>query len=377
MRPFRLALAALASLALSASLVATPAAAQGNGFYSGKSATTGVQFKSYSFGDGAEFEKATQFAIPFAIVVPVSQRFSVDMGTFYAMTSATTATGGARSVSGLTDVQLRGSYMLGRDAAVLSLLVNLPTGTKFSSDDALTAGAAASNFLLFPVNSYANGFSVTAGVGVAKRIGEWGIGLAGSARMSAEYQPFSGAADTTYAPGFEGRIRLGADRNVGQGRVRFGLTYSTYGDDTFGAGSGADTKYSPGSRFIAEGAYSWPGLGGTMSAYVWDYYRMTGAADSASVSNGENIIAAGLMARRPMSPTTTFEPAIEGRFWSYNGGAGGGKVVGLVAGLRHRLNDRVSVVPNIRAEFGTLDLVGGSSASLTGLGASVFLRYGF
>ena len=52
MRPFR---PALASLALSASLVATPAAAQGNGFYSGKSATTGVQFKSYSFGDGAEF----------------------------------------------------------------------------------------------------------------------------------------------------------------------------------------------------------------------------------------------------------------------------------------------------------------------------------
>jgi hypothetical protein len=31
----------------------------------------------------------------------------------------------------------------------------------------------------------------------------------------------------------------------------------------------------------------------------------------------------------------------------------------------------------VRAEFGSLDLVGGDSASLTGIGASVFLRYGF
>ena len=370
MRTFRLALAAL--------LVAAPAAAQGNGFYNGTTATTGVQFKSYSFGDGAEFEKASQLAIPLALVVPVSGRFSVDLGTSYAMTSTTTSTAGDHSVSGLTDVQFRGTYTLGRDAAVLSLLVNLPTGIKFDSTDAVTAGAAASNFLLFPVNSYSNGLSVTGGGGVARKMGDWGIGLAGSFRWSAQYSPYSGGlASLSYEPGIEGRIRLGADRNLGQGRFRVGLTFSTFGDDTYGAGSGSDAKYSPGNRFIAEGAYSWPGLGGTVSAYVWNYHRSTGAADSVNVSNGENILTAGVMARRPISATTTFEPALEGRFWSYNQGAGGGKVVGVVAGVRHRFNDRVSVVPTARAEFGSLDLVGGESSSLTGLGASVFIRYGF
>ena len=114
-------------------------------------------------------------------------------------------------------------------------------------------------------------------------MGEWGVGLAGSFRWSGKYSPYSGggALDSlTYEPGMEGRVRLGADRTVGQGRIRLGLTYSTFGDDTYGVGSGADTKYSPGNRFIAEGSYNWPGFGGTLNAYVWDYYRKTGAADS-------------------------------------------------------------------------------------------------
>lgn len=365
-------------LALIALCVAAPAAAQGNGFYDGKTVGTGLQFKTYSFGDGAQFEKASQFAIPVALVYPVSSRLSLDVGTSYAMTSTTTVTDGAHSVSGLTDVQLRSAYTLGRDLAVLSLVVNLPTGIKFDSADAITAGAAASNFLLFPVNSYANGLSVTGGAGVAKKLGDWGVGLAGSFRWSGKYSPYTGSLSTlSYEPGLEGKVRLGADRDLGQGRIRVGLTYSTFGDDTYGAGTGADTKYSPGNRFIAEGGYSWPGLGGTMSAYVWNYHRSAGAADTLTVSNGENILSAGLVARRPMGANATFEPALEGRSWSYNKGAGGGKVVGLVAAMRRRLNDQLSVVPSARVEFGTLDLVGGGSASLTGFGASVFLRYGF
>jgi len=58
-----------------------------------------------------------------------------------------------------------------------------------------------------------------------------------------------------------------------------------------------------------------------------------------------------------MGPNTTFEPALEGRSWSYNKGDGGGNVVALVAGVRHRLNDRLSIVPSARVEFGSLNLV--------------------
>ena len=74
-------------------LAAAPLAAQGNGFYDARSATTGAQFKSYSFGSGAQFEKASQFAIPVGFVVPVNERLSFDVGTFYAVTSTTTTSG--------------------------------------------------------------------------------------------------------------------------------------------------------------------------------------------------------------------------------------------------------------------------------------------
>lgn len=370
-------------LAFVAALAAAPLAAQGNSFYDGTTLTSGVQFKSYSFGSGAQFEKASQVAVPIAIVFPSSQRLSFDLGTFYATTSSTSPGGGSHSFSGITDVQLRGAYTLGRDAAVLSVLVNLPTGPKFDSADAVTAGAAASNFLLFPVNSYSNGLSVTSGIGYAKRVGEWGIGIAGSARWGAEYSPYDGPVvigtdtfDFKYKPGVEGRVRLGADRSMGQGRMRLGLTFSTFGDDTKGAGSGADVKYSPGNRFIAEGSYAWPGFGGTLTAYVWDYYRASGA-DSATVGNGENILTAGLSARRQINPNMTFEPALEGRFWSQSSEGGGGTVIGVAAGVRRRLNEHYSIIPALRGEFGSLSVPGGGSASLTGIGASVFIRYGF
>lgn len=379
MRALRLALASLSFSACFALLLAAPLAAQGNGFYDQTSATTGIQYKGYSFGDGAQFEKITQLAIPVAVVVPVSSRFSMDVGTFYAMTSTTTAADGDHSVSGMTDVQVRGTYTLGRDAAVLSLVVNLPTGMKLDSADAVTAGAAASNFLLFPVNSYNNGLSVTGGAGLAKRAGAWGIGIAGSFRWNSEYEPYTGSlSDLSYEPGVEGRIRVGADRSIGQARLRLGLTWSTFGDDVYsGAGAGPIANYAPGNRFVAEGSYSWPGLGGTMSAYVWDYYRGTGKAEGDASDNGENILTGGLMSRIPMGPKTTFEPALEGRYWRYNAGDGGGQVVGLAAGIRHRVSDNLTLVPNIRGEFGALDLVGGGSANLTGLGGSVLLRYGF
>jgi hypothetical protein len=377
MRTLRL---ALASLALSAgfALLTAPLAAQGNNFYDRTSVTSGAQFKGYSFGDGAEFEQISQIAVPIAMIVPISQRFSFDIGASYAVTSTTTSSQGDHSVSGFTDTQLRGTYVLGRDAAVLSLVVNVPTGTKLDSADAITAGAAASNFLSFPVNSYNNGLSLTGGAGLARRAGAWGIGFAGSFRWNAEYQPYEGSLESIkYEPGVEGRIRVGADRSIGEARLRLGLTFSTFGDDVYsGFGAGAAQNYKPGQRIVGEASYAWPGLGGTVSAYVWDYYRMTGEADGSGNDNSENILTGGFLARLPMGPKTLFEPGIEGRYWRYNAGEGGGKVVGLAAGIRHRLTDDLSLVPNIRAEFGSLDLVGGGSSNLTGLGASVLIRYG-
>jgi hypothetical protein len=367
MRSFRL----VALLALAAA----PLAAQGNALYPESSAATGVQFRSYHFGAGAQYTDISQFAIPIAVMLPVNKRFAVDIGSYYASTSATLGTGGKQTLSGLTDVQVRGAYVFGNNAMVASLVLNLPTGAKFDTAQAAAAGASASNWLLFPVNSFANGFSATGGLAATTHAGQWNLGAAVSGRVNSSYQPVKDLSSSSYKPGIEGRLRLGADRLVGQARLTFGLTLSTFGDDTFGSGFGGPTSYRPGNRVIGEASYTVPGLGGMITAYAWDFLRASGK-DTASAANRENIFTAGASHRIPLSRTASLESIVEGRFLSQQSG-GSGALVGIGTGLRMQLNERFSLVPAVRGDFGSAKFPTGGSANVTGLSASALLRYNF
>ncbi|HET7023696.1 MAG TPA: hypothetical protein VFI39_00645 [Gemmatimonadales bacterium] len=355
-------------------LAAAPLAAQGNAFYSNPSATTGVQFRSYQFGAGAVYDKVSQFAIPIAVAIPVSPKLAIDIGTYYGSTTATPTGGAKQTLSGLTDAQIRGAYVFS-DALVATLVLNLPTGTKFDSTEAQAAGASASNWLLFPINSFANGFSATAGVAGTRHLGSWNFGLALSGRLNSSFKPVSGDS-LSYKPGFEGRARIGADRLIGQSRLTLGLTFSTYGDDAFGTGAGAQQRYSPGKRFIGEASLTGPGLGGSVTGYVWDYFRAAGDTAGVSTGNRENILTAGLAHRIPLSTTTTLESVAEARILSQEGG-GSGILVGVGTGVRMRLSDRFNLVPNARVDLGNAKFPLGGSASVTGISASALLQYNF
>ncbi|MGH7733030.1 MAG: hypothetical protein ACREOE_04830, partial [Gemmatimonadales bacterium] len=304
-------------------------------------------------------------------------------GTYYGSTTATPSGGAKQTLSGLTDAQVRGAYVFS-DALVATLVLNLPTGTKFDTTQALAAGSSASNWLLFPINSFANGFSATAGVAGTRHMGVWNLGLALSGRLSSSFDP--GYVDTagkivSYKPGFEGRARIGADRLIGPSRLTLGLTFSTYGDDAFGAGAGAQQRYSPGKRLIAEASLTGPGLGGSITGYAWDYFRAAGGnfvGDTANVSAGnrENILTAGLAHRIPLSTTATLESVAEARILSDQGG-GSGILVGVGTGVRTRLSDRFSLVPSARVDFGNAKFPGGGSASVTGVSATALVQYKF
>jgi hypothetical protein len=361
-------------LAAILSLAAAPLAAQGNAFYANPSATTGIQFRSYQFGSGAAYDKISQFAIPIAVAIPITSKLAVDVGTYYGSTSATPTGGAEQALSGLTDAQVRGAYVFS-DALVATLTLNLPTGTKFDSSQAQAAGASASNWLLFPVNSFANGFSATAGVAGTRHLGAWNVGLALSGRVNSNFKPVSGDS-LTYTPGFEGRARLGVDRLIGSSRLTFGLTFSTYGDDAFGSGAGAQQHYSPGKRFIGEASFTGPGLGGTITGYAWDYFRSAGDTAGVSTGNRENILTAGAAHRIPLSRGTTLESVAEARILSQQGG-GSGVLIGVGTGVRMRVSDRFTLVPNARVDFGNADFPGGGSASVSGVSASALLQYNF
>jgi hypothetical protein len=360
----------LPTLALSGLLALTPAAieAQEN-LFPQASIAGGVEARQYSFGDDFSVDKIRQIAFPFGALVPVGKRFSFDIGSNYAITTLTQPGGASESFSDFTDTQLRGSYVLGNDAVVASLMVNLPTGKKTTTlRNFSVASSASSNFLLFPVNTYGTGFSVTPGLAAAATVGDWNLGIAGSFRVSSTYEPFSNNDTTKYQPGVETRLRAGVDRLVGSSRLQAGFTFSTFGNDEFNIGSASST-FDPGNRFLVDVGLRTPAGSGTLGLYVWNYYRTSGGS-----AGSENVFTAGLNGSFPLSSRVSFDPMAEARLWSPDSGKG--SLFGAGTALRIEIGRRVWFVPGGRFDLGRIRIGNGSSSSVTSWSLTGLLRYG-
>jgi len=367
------------SLAALASLIATAAAAQQN-LVSQGAIVGGAEYRSYSFGDNFSADRVSQVAFPVGFIMPIGDRFSFDIGTAYASTMVDQG-GSSNSYQHFTDTQLRASYMIGNDLLVASVMVNLPTGEETASfRDFNISSSVSSNFLLFPVNSYGSGFSVTPGLAVATTAGSWNLGLAGSLRWNNEFQPFSDSGSTSvrYQPGLEGRIRLGADHLVGSSRLTFGATFSTFGtDEARGGGLASGGRYTPGNRFLVDVSLLAPVGSGTMSFYIWDFYRNNGESGdtvTSSSNNKENILTAGASGAFRLGQKLVLEPVAETRFWSPDQGSG--FLAGGGTNLRIAVSDRVALVPGARFDAGTIETPDGVSHSVTGWSALALLRVG-
>ena len=182
-------------------------------------------------------ETISEFTLPIFVVIPVSSVFSFDVGTAY--TSARvqpngTAAGETSTVSGLTDTQVRANLSLGTDFVVLTAGLNIPTGKETASQtEQLAAFRIGNDFLAFPISNMGTGFGATAGLAIARPIGDWNLGFGGSLRQSASYEPFvdNTGARPRFQPGNEYRGRLGLDHALGTGRFAVGFTYSKFGND--------------------------------------------------------------------------------------------------------------------------------------------------
>jgi hypothetical protein len=359
-------------LGLGLLLGAVGSAAAQSSFVSPTSLISGVQATGYNFENTYPTQNIEQVAVPLAMIFPIGGRFSVDIGTYYAYTKVQPTSGASQSLSGFTDTQLRASYVMGRDAVVASFMVNVPTGKK-TAQNSLLLGYAGNNFLLFPVNAYTNGTSVTGGLAFAKTTGGWNLGIAGSARYNTEYKPFSDV-DSTYQPGLEGRFRVGADRLVGRSRLQAGFTFSTFGTDQAG---GVTVGFNqPGNRYISELSLTSPVGAGSMSFYAWDFYRgQNGAVTSTAVSH-ENIFTGGVSSSFPMGRKLAFEPGVEARLWTPNDGMG--NFFSANAGLRWTMGSHLTFTPAGRFGFGKIRAPGASvQSNLTGWQANGLLRFTF
>jgi len=371
-------LPALTALAL---VPAVPAGLAGQqNLFPEKSIFTGIEARQYNFESGFAADHVRQVAVPIAAIVPLGQRFSFDVGTWWATTNLERG-GSSESFSGFTDTQLRLAYVLGTDAVVASVMINLPTGKETTTLRKFNVSSSvSSNFLLFPVNSYGSGTSVTPGLAAATTVGDWNLGLAASVRWSDEYQPFndSASAGIRYQPGVETRIRAGVDRLVGQSRLTVGATFSTFSNDELRGGGLGNGTFDPGNRFLVDANLVSPVGSGTVSMYAWNYYRKTSSSSdsTSSIGNREDILTLGASGSFPLGSRTRIEPLLESRFWMPDGASG--RLFGVGAALRYGISPTVTLVPGVRLDIGSIRPPGSSTRySVFGWDLSAMLRYGF
>lgn len=302
-RPARILLGAAALAA-----AASPARAQ---FFDQTTIRLGPQVVQYRLKAPVD-ETVTELAVPLFAVMPISDRFSLDIGTAYAQ-STVKFDGGESTVSGLTDTQLRANYTIGTDFVILTLGANLPTGrSTVEQNELLAASRIGNDFLSFPISNLGTGSAITGGLAVARPFGAWNFGVGGSVRVASAFEPVrvdSGPLPR-YQPGNEYKVRVGLDRLVGAGQLAFGFTFSTFGQDDFGG-----SLYNTGDRFVGQVGYSSPTPFGSLSLGAWNLYRGEGQIVGGQSVPWDNIANVSLGLGFMLPNGGTLEPNVQVRSW--------------------------------------------------------------
>jgi hypothetical protein len=334
----------------------------------------GTESRSLRFDGLPVLRRLRQTVVPVGAVIPAG-RLTFDIGSSWASTRIDRLDGTSHSVDAFTDTQVRGAVVIGRDVAVATVLVNLPTGLdRASPKDYTVIGAISPSLLGFPVASYASGFSVTSGLAGAVQTGNWSMGLAASFRLGSEFTPYADAdGPITYKPGVEGRMRAGVDGLIGQSRLSAGVTYSTFGDDHFGQSGALRGEYRPGPRWVAETVLLTPLGSSTLELAAWHFRRSAGDSTGSSARNRENLTGGEALLSIPLAHWIALEPSVMGR-WS-NPQAGSARMWGGGAGVRLRLGGSVSFSPAMRFDRGEIEDPAGNTVDLKGWHISAFIRW--
>jgi hypothetical protein len=350
------------------------ASLQAQGFWE-SSLRLAPQYQSYRLQSPLN-EKISSFSLPLFYVLPLFPALTVDVGTAFATATVETETFGqsgtttttTSEISGLTDTQIRANYSFGQDFVVLTAGVNLPTGSATVDADQINAATRiGSDFLMFPISGFGSGLGFTGGVALARPVGAWNVGFGTSVRYSSEFEPFRDAsgATTKFTPGPEYRARLGADLPYGTGRMSFGVTYSSFGDDQSDLGT-----FSSGDRIIGQFAMNNSMKNDVDYSFVlWNLYRTSGTLINGSESPMGNITNAllGFGVRAPGN--ASLEPSIETRVWTQESAK-----TSFMTTLGLRLSiprGRLLIVPGFGFSLGTME-----GASLTGFRGTLGMRIG-
>ena len=328
---------AAALLYLVGCAMASPVLAQGIG--------GGGLIQSYTF-DEPEVVGLGRFRLvtaPFAVAIPLGRYLGVVASGAWAEGVATGPGGEEVTLSGLTDTQLGIAVGLGRDRAVLSGGVTLPTGQSTQTlGETAVAGVVSAELLPFAIKSWGTGGGAGGDLALAFDAGRWGIGLSGGYQAAREYEPLSGEA-FAYRPGDQIRARLALDRDVGEsGTLSVLIGLQSFGEDE----AQGNNLFKSGNRLEGVMSYAFAlGLRGSALAYAGIYHRENGSLlteDQVIDGAADSPLAAALHGRgqrqdspqpQVLDPGRRRHPGVPQRGWR---GPGLGRDGGGVAQPAHR-----------------------------------------
>ena len=335
----------------------------------------GAVFESYGFGEAEEvgLRSLSLFSVPLAAAVPLGNQATMEVRSAFARGSLETVTGETVEVSGLTDTEVRlGVRVPGAVTLQLQAIGVLPTGNSSHMDEeAVVAGAIASDLLPFRVSNWGAGGGAGALVGVNRTFGATALGVSASYLAGREFEPVAGEA-FQYRPGNHLRVRGAVDHDVeGGGRVTVSLTVDRYSEDLF-----EETNlYQAGDRIQTVMSYSFrQGRTGSGVVYGGLFHRSEGTAllDAAPDIPSQQLILAGAGLRR-VTGVGVLVPTADVRVYRTADGVGQGWLPGAGLGLELAAGGW-TVVPTVRGRYGRIVVREGSESPITGLEVSLTAR---
>lgn len=338
-------------------------------------ARVGAAFESYRFAEeeAVGLRSLSLFSVPVAAAFPLGSQATVEVRSALARGSMETATGEALEISGLTDTEVRVGFRIpGAVTFQLQAIGVLPTGNStHTEEEAVLAGAIASDLLPFRVSNWGAGGGGGGLVSVSRSVGATAVGASASYLAGRAFEPLSGES-FAYRPGDHLRIRGALDHDVeGGGRVTVSLTLDRFSEDLLDG----TNLYRAGNRVQTVASYSFrQGRTGSGVVYGGVFHRSQGTAllDAAPSIPSQQLLLVGGGLRRP-SGEVTLVPTVDIRVHRTEDGVGQGWLPGAGLGVEVPAGGWM-LVPTARVRYGRILVREGSESAVTGLELSLSTR---
>ncbi len=338
-------------------------------------AGAGVAFESYRFGSPDELgvDELSLLTVPLAFSARSTGGTTLDVRGAWAEGTLTRPGAPARSISGITDLEVSLTRTFGADAVVLGLVGVIPTGTStHDAEEADVAAAIASDLLPFRISSWGTGGGIGGSVAVARRVGTVGLGASVGYVMAGEFEPRAGES-VAFQPGDLIRAAAVVDRTLGASKLALRLGFQRYGEDALDG----TNLFRSGNRYEAIGSYGFPaGARASGIVYAGALHRdrgsyLTGLEEAPS----QDLVVAGAAFRSPVGRGGVWSPSADLRLYRRSDGIGQGYLAGVGASLEWPAGG-ATLIPSARVRLGSIDAREGSSSGVTGFEGALTVRFG-